>query len=225
MSVKITFIHHSSFMVETENNIHIFDYFKGIFTLPERKKVNIFSSHSHPDHYSTSIYDISKNANYILSEDIEQRDMENIHYVNEGDVIEYPDFKVYCYGSTDEGVSFVVEEKDLTIFHAGDLNDWYWEGEMTEYEAKNMRDRFTAHIDKISSHNIDICFFPVDSRQRENSDLGGSYALEKLRPKHFFPMHLWYKYEYGDKFKEKYKDIYKDTKFYTISDKNQEFEV
>ena len=31
--------------------------------------------------------------------------------------------------STDEGVAFLVEAEGKSIYHAGDLNWWYWEGE------------------------------------------------------------------------------------------------
>ena len=31
--------------------------------------------------------------------------------------------------SNDSGVAFIVKTREGTIYHAGDLNDWYWEGE------------------------------------------------------------------------------------------------
>ncbi len=32
--------------------------------------------------------------------------------------------------SNDSGVAFIVRTKEGTIYHAGDLNDWYWDGEL-----------------------------------------------------------------------------------------------
>ena len=29
--------------------------------------------------------------------------------------------------SNDSGVAFIVKTKEGTIYHAGDLNDWYWD--------------------------------------------------------------------------------------------------
>ena len=75
--MKITYIHHSSFSVELEKCILIFDYFKG--KLPKfdiNKKLYVFSSHSHHDHYNKCIFDLEKihpNVVYILSNDIKEK--------------------------------------------------------------------------------------------------------------------------------------------------------
>ena len=37
--------------------------------------------------------------------------------------------KVTALLSTDNGVAFIVKTSEGVIYHAGDLNDWYWEGE------------------------------------------------------------------------------------------------
>ena len=72
--MKITYIHHSSFSVELDNSILLFDYFKG--KLPDfdkSKKLYVFSSHSHHDHFSNSIFKLEKiykDVTYILSDDI-----------------------------------------------------------------------------------------------------------------------------------------------------------
>ena len=55
--MKITYIHHSSFCVELENSILLFDYFKG--ELPEfnkDKKLYVFASHFHQDHFDKCIF-------------------------------------------------------------------------------------------------------------------------------------------------------------------------
>lgn len=36
--------------------------------------------------------------------------------------------KIETLRSTDAGVAFYVETRGATFFHAGDLNDWTWEG-------------------------------------------------------------------------------------------------
>ena len=59
--MRVTFIHHSCFVVELEDKVLIFDYFAGDkvngYTfegkLPEydaNTKINLFASHSHQDH-------------------------------------------------------------------------------------------------------------------------------------------------------------------------------
>ena len=52
--MKVTYIYHSSFAVELEKSMLIFDYY-GKGDLPERpagKQVYFLNSHSHPDHFS-----------------------------------------------------------------------------------------------------------------------------------------------------------------------------
>lgn len=53
--MKITYIHHSCFVVEIEDCIFVFDYYKG--KLPEfdkNKRIIFFVSHSHGDHFNPS---------------------------------------------------------------------------------------------------------------------------------------------------------------------------
>lgn len=58
--MKITYIHHSAFLAETEHACLLFDYFKGSLPkLPEGKRLYIFASHRHPDHFSKVIFDIA----------------------------------------------------------------------------------------------------------------------------------------------------------------------
>lgn len=45
--------------------------------------------------------------------------------------------------STDEGVAFLVTAEGRTVFHAGDLNWWHWEGEDPVWN-RNMEADFPA---------------------------------------------------------------------------------
>ena len=75
--MKITYIHHSCFLVETDSGYYLFDYEKG--SLPQMdvtKKIYVLSSHSHHDHYNPEIFPILKAAGMesieaVLSDDIE----------------------------------------------------------------------------------------------------------------------------------------------------------
>ena len=78
--MKVTYIYHSSFAVELEKSMLIFDYY-GKGDLPERpagKQVYFLNSHSHPDHFSRKILALKEQypaAEYILSKDIPCRNM------------------------------------------------------------------------------------------------------------------------------------------------------
>ena len=75
--MKITYIHHSSFLVELEHVSMLFDYYAG--QLPEIRKdrpLVVFASHFHGDHFAPVIFDLAKDredVNYVLSKDISKK--------------------------------------------------------------------------------------------------------------------------------------------------------
>ena len=72
--MKITYIHHSSFMAELDHAVLLFDYFEGNIPETDREKpLFVFASHRHGDHFSRSIFDLEEsrgNVTYVLSDDI-----------------------------------------------------------------------------------------------------------------------------------------------------------
>ena len=51
--MKITYINHSGFLIETKDCYYIFDYYKGELPLLDKKKeVIVFCSHFHKDHFN-----------------------------------------------------------------------------------------------------------------------------------------------------------------------------
>ena len=57
--MKITYIEHSCFLVETAECYMLFDYYCGDVQLPELDPVKpllLFNSHAHPDHFSKEIF-------------------------------------------------------------------------------------------------------------------------------------------------------------------------
>ena len=57
--MKVTYLGHSGFLVEMDDVIFLFDYYKG--ELPEMdpgKKLLVFVSHAHYDHYRKEIFSL-----------------------------------------------------------------------------------------------------------------------------------------------------------------------
>ncbi len=51
--MKITYINHSGFLIETKDCYYIFDYYKGELPLLDKEKeVIVFCSHFHKDHFN-----------------------------------------------------------------------------------------------------------------------------------------------------------------------------
>lgn len=85
LNVKIHYIYHSGFAVETSNHFLVFDYYKEPSNADQKDKflledlikkhnnVLVFSSHSHEDHFNPVILEWEKHnpkTKYILSSDI-----------------------------------------------------------------------------------------------------------------------------------------------------------
>lgn len=207
--MDIYYIYHSCFVVEDEEYILIFDYYKvprkknyafsmEDFTDRKDKKIVVFSSHNHSDHFNPEILKWEKkNLTYVLSSDIElEKYPEKSVVMKEEDEAEVEGLKIKAYGSTDAGISFWIKMKDRVIFHAGDLNWWAWLDD-TKEEEEFMRTTFQRIVGEIKENNekIDIAFFPVDPRLEVNAFMGGEYFVKEIAPKEIIPMHFGKSYD------------------------------
>lgn len=213
--MKITYIGHSGFTVETEKSIYIFDYFKGeLPDIPADKPVIVFASHSHPDHYNPQVFDRLKEKGVELSrmQAVFSKDIRENKYPEGVPVTKVRAHMSYLLEdgtfvetllSTDQGVAFLLTTQEGVIYHAGDLNDWYWEGE-PEQDNRNMTGRYRAEIDRIKGREVDIAFVPLDPRLENAYARGMLYFLKKVQAKHVFPMHYWERPEVMDTFLSEY---------------------
>ena len=209
-------------MVETKDHLFIFDYYQpaparggkladGILTgeyLKTKSHVFVFASHNHPDHYDPVILkwaDCCPDITYILSSDIRvTAELPHFHIMSPYEDWEQKGVRVKSFGSTDAGVSFLVQADGLSIFHAGDLNWWHWKEE-TQEERDWAESFFKAEMEKIGQPDIDIAFFPVDQRLEEFYSIGAEYFAAKLQPKMLIPMHFGDVYGTTKAFAEKVK--------------------
>ena len=94
-------------------------------------------------------------------------------------------------GATVESmVSFLVTTDGSVIFHAGDLNDWYWEEESTHDELLEDEGNYLRIIKKLAGQKIDIAFIPQDPRLKQHADRGIQYFREIVSPCRIIPMHF-----------------------------------
>ena len=189
----IQYLGHSGWAIKTQNHILIFDCVEHnagslseVINLTEvnRKKLSVFVSHDHPDHYSPAIFDWRKSIreiNYIVGWKLETgsyclclgpREKKSLNGL-----------EIWTIKSTDEGVGFLVKVDDLVVFHGGDHA--YWGGSI---------DSFSREIDYLAKveDKIDIVFLALATgtgQRSESITRGIFYAIEKLRPKVMFPMH------------------------------------
>ena len=227
--MKITYIHHSSFVVELNNCILLFDYFQG--NLPKfnkNKKLYVFSSHSHHDHFNKNIFKLKRihpDVTYILSNDINTPEYENIKLIGANEKLSVDNLQIETLQSSDLGVAFIIKIENKTIYHAGDLNWWHWEGENSPEENDYAERLFKDSVDRIEGKNIDVAFLPLDSRQGDQYYLGFDYFMRNTNTKIAFPMHFWSNYSLVKTFKASNHTLnYKD-KILEINHDNEEFQL
>lgn len=213
--MKITYIHHSGFLIETEHALLLFDYAGG--TLPELnpdKDLIVLVSHRHEDHFSPEIFNLIQdhpNTRYVISDDIWQNRVPEdlacrVEFTDPHDVTKLTDGSGICvttFRSTDEGVAFIVETEGKTIYHAGDLNDWRWPGEDRSWN-NNMAANYQRELEKIrdTGFHPDIAMVPLDGRQEEWFCLGMDAFMRTVGAEQVFPMHFWKDYTVISRFKE-----------------------
>ena len=191
MKVNVEYLSHSGYAVETDKIIMIFDYVKGILPskyLKSDKQCCFFITHHHSDHFSQSVFSYKKTV--VMSDDINLDPFFNVFKVRAGDMLVCDKISVKVFGSTDEGVSFLVSDGDVNIFHAGDLNNWHWKDESTNEEVEAAQASFLEIISQVAEYPIDVAMFPVDSRMGSEYDLGARQFVDRCKPSHLFPMHF-----------------------------------
>lgn len=239
-TAKITHLFHSGYAVETAEHFLIFDYYQpfhdktggiaeGIITadyLKTKKNVLVFVSHNHADHFDPIILDWAKDNSaitYILSSDVQTNtDQLTCHVLSAYEEIYVGQVAIKTFGSTDQGISFLLHVAGLSIFHAGDLNWWHWSGESLD-EQTSAASAFKAEMDKLAQQviEIDIAFFPVDRRMEEFYSIGAEYFADKLKPKLLVPMHFGKDFAATQAFAKKAKGLAIHT--VEISHSGQEF--
>lgn len=210
--MRIVYIGHSGFYIEGRNSCLLFDYYNG--DLPQidpGKKLFVFSSHRHHDHFNPEIFRL--NADYwILGRDFSLSPGIRIKYgidddmfsrcrrIKTDEVLRLDGVEIRALRSTDEGAAFHVSFEGRQIYHAGDLNQWVWR-EDANYDRQMTAD-YLREIEKLRGVDFDAAFLPLDPRQGEDFYLGADSFIRMHHPKHVFPMHLWEDYDTIRRFRE-----------------------
>lgn len=207
--MELTYLYHSGFALEGEGFTLIADYWRDSVTgtvekLLERPgKWYVLSTHFHPDHFNPAVLQWREKRPdiiYIFSKDILKRRKaaaEAAHYLRKGEVYSDGMLRIEAFGSTDVGVSMLIEAEGKKIFHAGDLNNWRWEGESTEAEIRKAEGDFLKELDGLahSVRRLDVAMFPVDPRQGGDYMRGARQLLDRIPTNVFVPMHFWEDYQ------------------------------
>ena len=202
--------------------------------LDPEKPLLVFASHSHEDHFDKRIFALLAeypNTRYILSHDIRlaTRRWEKLGMTDEifarvtsmradsiyaTEVAGEP-LTIRTVVSTDVGVAFLLSAGNKLVYHAGDLNWWHWEEEGKLY-CTNMAANYRRAIGKLAAAVrdeaadcgcapvIDVAMAPLDPRLEDAYDMGVAYLLEKIPVKTLFPMHVWEKFDWIERYRREH---------------------
>ena len=182
----------------------------------------VFSSHSHEDHFSPRIFTLDngqREVRFLLGNDIaltaENRKRWQLSQetaskctllAGNETVSPLPGVTVETLPSTDEGVAFLVSVDGQTIFHAGDLNWWHWEGEDPAWN-RQMEQDFKAYASPLTGRHIHLAMLPIDPRQEEHGFRGAAYILSHAQIDRCLPMHQWEQFSFTQQFMSTYPEF------------------
>ena len=172
----------------------------------------VFSSHWHEDHFSPAIFSLNADA-YVLG-DMDQRwlarkgaspaVLEKCRSMSGHETADLlSGITVETLPSTDEGVAFLVTCDEKTVFHAGDLNWWHWEGEPDPWNP-DMERNFKAYSAPLKGRDIDLAFLLLDPRQETDGFRGIPYFMELANIQKVIPMHQWGNFAFTHAFLARY---------------------
>lgn len=203
--MKLTFIHHSSYLVELEQVVLLFDYYgEGVLPpIDPAKPLIVLATHAHHDHYHPMIFSLSHPCSiiYVLHETMqsvvmnENAQRQELHYLATEEELHLDalGITIRAYGSTDLGGSFYVESRQgERCFHAGDLNCWHWRDEASpEYVAQYV-EAYETELVRFRRLPIspDLVMYPTDLRLGEGYLEGLELFLEIVPSRYIAPMHL-----------------------------------
>lgn len=209
--MRVIYIYHSCFLVETPAFLMVFDYWKDRpdgwlhkHLSETDKPVYACVSHFHEDHCNPELLSWPNRCRELpkalVSYDVvKKRRLPPglpLAVLRPGMAYECPGFRLLAFPSTDMGVSFALSLPDGNcVFHAGDLNNWYFPGDEANMRIslKDMEGRFLAVVRSVQSafSRISHLMFPVDPRLGGECTRGAAQFLARVAVDHFHPMHGW----------------------------------
>ena len=222
----VTFLGHSGFLAELPSMTLLFDWTEG--ELPAIRPgvpLYVFASHAHSDHFRPEIFRLdggNREVRFLLGHDIKKnaRNLERWGVAPEtaarcqtlkgGERYRLPAAKVEALPSTDEGEAVVVTADGQTLFHAGDLNWWHWEGEDKAWN-NSMAANFLCYTEPLRGRHIDLAMLPLDPRLGEDGFRGPAHFLATADIARFLPMHQWGNFAFTEQFLARYPDFREKT--------------
>lgn len=202
--MTIQYVHHSCYLAEGENAIVVFDYWADPQSVLQQKlstsqkTLYYVVSHFHEDHYNADILN-QADAKIIISYDTKKRrhvkEDQCLAVLHPDETFEDENVKIVAYKSTDVGLAYILEMEGDVAFHAGDLNNWYFDegNEKLKVSAHEMEGLYLSTIKRIAKDypKVNHLMFPIDPRLGVHTLRGVCQWLRMIHTKVLYPMHTW----------------------------------
>ncbi len=232
--MNVTYIFHSSFLLETDECYYIFDYWKGTLpALDTSKPIFVFASHCHADHYNPEIFALLRSLGMkqiiaVLARDIPLKRYSELLQPTDGipaesiPTVNIPTRSipvVKAFHSQEYDLPFhthvqtlLSTDKGVAYFVTCPEGTFYHAGDLNEWnlpetpeqERRQMAGSYRAAVNKLKGKAIDIAFLPLDPRLEECYADGFLYFLKNMNVRQVFPMHYWKQPEIIGQFLEKF---------------------
>lgn len=219
--MTVTYIYHSCFIAEFSGFSVLFDYYRDVkrqdgafwvkdYLLNKADDLYVLSSHSHSDHFNPEVLtwkNRKQNIQYIFSQDILDNGMassNDAYYLKKSQFFEDSFLRIQALGSTDIGGSFLLNTRDKNIFHAGDLNNWHWNEEVSASESLIYENNYLCELELVAEkiEEINLAMFPVDPRLGTDYMRGAEQLVSRIKVDYFLPMHFGEQYAKANAFAE-----------------------
>lgn len=207
--MKITCIGHSGFALESEDGsvTLIFDYYTdhtcaAPAILERAQSIYVFVSHSHRDHLCHDIFAWHERypiARYVIANECRRKlkraiaiEQLPITFLHHDEDLYHGGIAVHAFGSTDVGVSYLVDVAGKRVFHAGDCTCWAMEGDDAA-TVRKARGDFKVILKSIAHYapTMDVAMMPVVPNLGGDFAYGAREFLRAVQCKLFVPMHMW----------------------------------
>ena len=133
--------------------------------------------------------------------------------------------RIEAFGSTDVGISFLIDLQGVRLFHAGDLNNWHWSEESTPQEIRKAEGDFLAEIKNLQQKAPRDRYSHVSGGQPHRKDYmrGAEQFVERIKTAIFAPMHFGEDYRGGNAFRTFAES--RGCRFLTISRRGESFDI
>jgi len=206
--MHVVHLYHSGVKVELDQCTLVFDWWytklpgwgKDELRLRPDKKLFVFVSHAHHDHYRPDIWDLADrypqtHATFVVDQAIasDAPAHGNVDLVpcQPDQAYELGGLEVQTMRSTDEGLAFYASCQGTSVYHAGDLNVWWWPNRDISLNEQSVKD-CADYLAPIEGRRVDLAFVPLDPRLGAGGDRGLELYMQHVGSNVVVPIH------YGD---------------------------